>query len=79
MFCRLCHQHKNVPKRGVGKRPFIETGCQHYQVDYLDKHLNATMRVENLIPHSYKLTCCINGLYLGMEAALSSRNVFVSI
>ncbi|XP_077088343.1 uncharacterized protein LOC143740185 [Siphateles boraxobius] len=52
IFCRLCRQHKKAPKRGVGKRPFIEIGCQLYQVDYLDKHLNTQHHQESVKSHS---------------------------
>ncbi|KAL1251696.1 hypothetical protein QQF64_019492 [Cirrhinus molitorella] len=39
MFCRICRQHKQAVVRGNQTRPFIESPCQSYRKDKLDKHM----------------------------------------
>ncbi|XP_026143519.1 uncharacterized protein LOC113118503 [Carassius auratus] len=39
MFCRLCRQHKPVPKIGRANRAFVEVGAVIYRKDYLERHI----------------------------------------
>ncbi|KAI4789079.1 hypothetical protein KUCAC02_035457, partial [Chaenocephalus aceratus] len=52
MFCRLCRQHKQAPKRGVSTRPFIEVGCMLFRSDYLDKHAATQHHRESVKAHA---------------------------
>ncbi|KAI4822899.1 hypothetical protein KUCAC02_008420 [Chaenocephalus aceratus] len=52
MFCRLCRQHKQAPKRGVSTRPFIEVGCMLFRSDYLDKHAATKHHQESVKAHA---------------------------
>ncbi|KAK1906063.1 Phosphatidylglycerol--prolipoprotein diacylglyceryl transferase [Dissostichus eleginoides] len=52
MFCRLCRQHKQAPKRGVSTRPFIEVGCMLFRSDYLDKHAATRHHQESVKAHA---------------------------
>ncbi|KAF3837753.1 hypothetical protein F7725_009521 [Dissostichus mawsoni] len=61
MFCRLCRQHKQAPKRGVSTRPFIEVGCMLFRSDYLDKHAATRHHQESVKAHAALIQAVIGG------------------